>query len=423
MERVELAIPVPEMFQGRPVTNRGVHLQDFGYHDVFMDNHEEWTNRLKAMSMSWVVACTEGDAFVKSDAAATYMEAGCIPILRFTPSGMPGVFTQMAAVEEYVALCAVYGIPPLIIYLNEPYDDREWKDGQKPDDLDEFWDVWTTCWRKGARIIIDLGGIVGIPDGPCFDRNPFPYLLGGFEDDFAQGRVFYAGHYYGLNRPGNYPFDDAQRLGTPLTQAEYLALLDDFADPETYPDWHIPPLDELNAEREAKKNANLRPDIPKAQGGDPVCFNGWMMAEKFMADCLGYYVPHAMTEGGYTPKAIAGTTPETFEKRYLKPTWHQVAARTVEMFGRPDVPMFALCPWLLASTYLGGGGWEEDAWFGGGGGWLLYGFKKPVATALEGGQQPPCDVEQALANAQQALGRASAASQAVTQALGNLGNC
>lgn len=367
--RVQPAIPIPAT-----ATNRGVHMQANGQWGTFMASPDPWLERLHGMGMSWVVALTDSDAFRTQGAAEVLLSVGIIPIVRFNLSQLPDPFPHAGEVAELSTLYARYGVPLFIQYLNEPLDSREWKNGVVPPDA---WDVWATRWREAAKQIADRGAMAVLPDGPCFPQSPFPACMQGIEYLFEGGWVAYGGHYYGLNRPLDYPYDDASRYGTQLSGAEYFAELDDFADD---PVWWDPPLDVLNAER------TRLADPDKTALDDDTCWRGWEKVEYWMDLDLGFRIPHLMTEGGWTPRARAGSSDDV-ELRYTLPTPRVVAERTLAMY-QADSPLLAICPWLLANQWLGGAGWYDDEWAGGAYS-DLYGFEKPVITRLRA--NPPGD--------------------------------
>jgi len=381
MQQIQPAVEIPNTFRGRPVSNRGVHLQPVGLWGVFMDSADTWIERLLDMGVSWVIALTDSDSFKKSGAARELLDAGIIPIVRDNPSNLPRSFTNMDAVAELADLYAEFGAPLFYAYLNECGNDREWQGKVVPRD---WWEIWTRRWREAAPLITERGAIICLPDGPTWDQSPFPDCSRGIEHLFEDGWVAYKYHGYALNRPLDWPYDKAQRFGVPMTEEEYCAALDDYYD-EPY--WQDPPLTVLNAERERLAD----PDLTALQ--DPTCWMGWQLVEFWMGRDLGFLIPMFMGEGGVTPKARAGSGPDN-ELRYTLPTPKVVAGRTLEMYNwndSPDIPaphhMFALCPWLVADRELGGpGGWEDDAWFGGS--WSdKYGYEKPVVQVLK--DNPP----------------------------------
>ena len=80
MERVELAIPIPEYFKGRRVTPRAVHFAPNGQYGAFMNDADTWIQRLLDMHMSFVFCLTDSDSFVKQGAAKVMLDAGLIPL-------------------------------------------------------------------------------------------------------------------------------------------------------------------------------------------------------------------------------------------------------------------------------------------------------------------------------------------------------
>lgn len=159
----------------------------------------------------------------------------------------------------------------------------------------------------------------------------------------------------------------------PLTEAEYRAALDDFADD---PAWRDLPLETINEAR-----ARLaRPGVTAID--DDTCWRGWEKIAFWARQTLGYVPPMAMTEGGWVPRDRAGSGPDT-DIRWPHTTPRMVARRTLEMFNT-ESPMFALCPWLLGDDSMVSGGyvgWPYDSWTG----WAYadrYGFEKPVIDML-----------------------------------------
>lgn len=408
----------PTVFQGRTLSNRGVHLGPSGQWGMFMADKKKWVDLLHYAGIDVVVALTDSTSIIDQGALDVLMQEGFYPLIRLNGSNLPRPFTQQETVRKLVAIYEHYGVPCATQYLNEPGNDREWGKGIVPPD---WWEIWTSRWREGARQIIELGGVALLPDGPSYGRSPFPDCSKGIEHYFAKDLVWYAGHYYTLGRDLWYPYDAAQRLGKQMTMEEYQAGLDDFAHDLT---WHSPPLAELNAARLEKANPDLKawrderfPNEGDNQGDD-VCWRGWEQVQYWMDRDLGRRIPHCMTEGGTTPRARAGSRPEDIDKRYLLPTPKAVAKATVEMH-TTESPLFAICSWLWASVWLDGSqGWEDDAWNGGS--WMQYGFTKPVVEAmhklsqgsidplgalLSGSRQDIAQAKTDIANADAALAR------------------
>lgn len=367
----------PTHFKGRRITNRGVHIQPTGHHGYWMNDPEYWTNLFVDMGMSWVVMLTEGDGAVhdhvstKMSAAETLLEAGIIPIIR-DRQRFPWPFTNMETVDRTVEIYGRHGLRPFWILYNEPFDEREWRNENIPPD-DQAWDTIMECWANGARIVAEKGGYVGFPDGPCYDRDPFEYMLRyNCKWIFDEGLGFYAGHHYGKNRHRDYPYDMVTRHGYQLTEEAYDRALDDYADD---PRWKEETLTLINMTRRELYD-------PTATAlTDDTCWRGWEKIVRWSVRNFGYVVPMAMTEGGWVPRDRAGTGPNT-DIRVPHTTPNMVAAKTLQMYDTPS-PFFAIAPWLAADEDMGGSHkWPFDAWHG----WAyskMYGRQKPVIHALK----------------------------------------
>ena len=361
---------IPETVSGRRVTNRGVHLQPSGQHTGWMDNVDYWCGLLQSMQMSWCVALSDSDAILTSGAAEALLNAGVIPIVRFAYQ-FPGPWVHGPVVERLVALYARYGAPLIVQFANEPFDSREWRGGKVPDYY-TAWGIIGQRWNEAARVITERGAYAGLPDGPCYSENPFMYTQ-STHDLWHDEKCVYCGHFYGKGRPLEYPYDDVSRWGTQLSMEEYRAALDDYADD---PMWNEGPavLEKMNVQRRVWAN-------PQADAfADDTCFNGWMKVQRWAVEALGHEVPMAMTEGGWTPRDRAGSG-NLVDIRWPMTTPRRVAELTVQMYGA-ETPMFALCPWLLASQDMGASGWPDDCWVG----YAYadrYGREKPVVRALQ----------------------------------------
>jgi hypothetical protein len=340
----------PVAVSGRAVTNRGVHLQPFGFHGVWLNNAEYWLGLMVGMHMSWCVALSESDSLYTSGAAEALLDAGIIPIVRFAYK-FPRSWTELRSVEQLVSLYARYGAPLIVQVGNEPFDPREWVNGHIPPP-DQAWRLIAACWESAARHIVARGAFAGFPDGPCYTRNPFNEIRNTW-DLWHAGQAVYLGHHYGKGRPVDYPYDDVSQNGTPLTMDEYRAALDDYADDHAWLDMRI---EEINALRLAW----ARPGNTAIQ--DDTCFRGWEKVLHWSRQSLGIDVQIALTEGGWVPRDRAGSS--IVDCRWPHTTPRMVARKTLEMM-QASTPLFAICPWLLADGDMGGGdGWAFDAWHG-----------------------------------------------------------
>jgi len=373
---------IPKTVSGRPVTNRGVHLQPSGQHTGWMKRADYWLDLLVSMNMSWVTVLTDSDAFYTSGAAKALLDAGIIPIVRFAHT-FPRPLTHAArteekpsAVEQLVNLYARYGAPCIVQFANEPFDSREWVKGEVPP-YEEAWSLIAQGWEQAARAIVEKGAYAGFPDGPCYAENPF-MRIEPTEDLWYQKKAVYLGHSYGKGRPLDYPYDDVSQNGTPLTMEEYREALDDYADDPAWNEGeHV--LAKMNAQRRAWAWPG------KTAADDDTCFSGWHMVAYWSWKAFGFTVPMAMTEGGWTPRDRAGSGGDTTDIRWPMTTPRKVAENTVTMF-KENTPMFALTPWLLADQDMDASGWPDDCWVG----YAFsdrYGREKPVVRALQ--QTPP----------------------------------
>ena len=377
-------IELPETVSGRRISNRGVHLQPFGHHRDWLNRASYWVELLQSMHMSWVVLLTDGDAVRQEhyglNPLRVLLDGGIIPIIR-EQKQFPYPFTEHDTFRWTVDLYGEYGLKPFWIIRNEPFDGREWaKNWSDKHTREEQWERIMTVWANAANFIASNGGIVGFPDGPCYDFNPFDSIKAyDCQWIFDEGKGFYAGHHYGKGRPPDYPYDHVTRYGTQLTEHEYRLLLDDYADD---PAWHDLPLDWINEARTRLANPTL------TALEDDTCWRGWEKVAHWSNQSFGYVVPMAMTEGGWVPRDRAGSGPDT-DVRWPHTTPRQVAVKTLQMF-ESSSPFFAICPWLVACGGMGGVGWEDDAWVGGS---FMdrYGYEKPVVQVLQ--DNPPGELE------------------------------
>lgn len=371
-------LELPERVSGRLITNRGVHLQPFGFHGTFLDNHQRWTDLLVSMGISWVVMLTEGDSCLEerhgTNPCKAFLDAGIIPIVR-DKQIFPQAFVNIATVRRTVDLYARYGLRPIWQLYNEPFDIREWQNENVPP-TEQAWEIICREWSKGAGQLVAAGAIAGFPDGPTYNENPFEKLKQyGSVETFDQGNAVYLGHHYGKNRHLDYPYDAVTRYGAKLTENAYRRMLDDYAND---PAWYDAPVDLLN---------QLRTDWADPHTSavtDPTCWRGWDQIVHYSLEALGYVVPMALTEGGWVPRDRAGGG-NRIDYRNPHTTPKMVAQKTLQMYDTPS-PFFAICPWLLADEDLGGTGWPFDAWVG----WAYtdrYPREKPVVQALQ--KTPP----------------------------------
>jgi hypothetical protein len=366
-------LDIPHSVSGRRVTSRGVHLHPFGFHGDWLRDAPYWVDLLVDMDMSWVVIITDGDSVrqtygTKKSPLEVLLDAGIIPIVR-EQRPFPYPFADQDTFLWTVDLYQDYGLRPLWIIRNEPFDIREWVRHKVPANALE---IVMRIWSEAAQFIAGNGGYVGFPDGPAYAFNPFDKIEEyGCRWIFDEAKGFFAGHHYGKNRPRDYPYDAVTTQGTPLSEEAYRRLLDDFA---RDPRWREEPLDLINQRRVELKAPGLSPVA------DDTCWRGWEKVVHWSRQSFGYVVPMAMTEGGWVPRDRPGSGPG-IDVRMPHTTPKMVAKKTLQIYDTPS-PFFAICPWLLADEDMGGTGWPFDAWHG----WAYnekYGVEKPVVAVLK----------------------------------------
>jgi hypothetical protein len=148
--------------------------------------------------------------------------------------------------------------------------------------------------------------------GPGSLDNPISLVVQKGRQDLFERGCWVAIHNYTLNHPLDYPYDDVNQTGRPLTQEEF----DEYArwqyshltyaqiqaqgipvSGEDYAKfnrwaWDGRNMDMVNQVRASNKNPG------QTVLDDANCFNGYLAAGKMMFDALGFHVPVISTEGG-----------------------------------------------------------------------------------------------------------------------------
>jgi len=385
-------------------TNRGVHFQPFGYHGGWIGKAGEWIDLLHSMRISWVVILSEDDAVLKLQAVLggrsvvqLFLDNNIQPVVRFAVKLDRG-WPVMDHVRELVRQFAEYGLTPLVLIGNEPGDDREYAGDVPPD-----WDRrYLAYFQKHGSNVVQAGAVALFADGPGWPYNPFSEMRATWPA-WEDGWMGYAGHWYGLNRPPDWPRDSVTQTGTPLlTEQDLMDWFGPFYDDRGLNDV---PLWQVN---HARING-VQPGLTPLQ--DPTCWRGWEQVADWMMRHFGRPLLMCLTEGGWTPGAVAGSGTDR-DLRFPRPTPDTVARYTLDIM-QAETPMLFQAPWLLGDSVLGGsGGWDMDAWCTG---WWRHGgpeywYYMPVVRAL---QQHPPDVNPAAV-------RVAAAQVRLAQAAGEL---
>ncbi len=368
-----------EDFPRPPNDNRrGIHWSAGPYH-VMGDQLTPWLDELAAMNIKWVKLMAKGDRDLSDESTRELCQRllarGIFPIVRlYRERQNPGTLTQgqRELAQELVGLGVRY-----FETNNEPNLPLEWKDQQLPQN---WLEIVTRDWIRDADFLISIGAL---PATPALSFGGGALIV---EETQRQGRLdlfekgaWVAIHNYCLNHPLDYPYDDVNLHGRPLTPAEYdalgpyttdpaiLAALKNVLEPASYqaianPHWAWMdgliknPREAINQMREQQKHPNC------TLADDADCFREYELAAQTVYAILGYHVPIITTEGG----VVVG---DKQDGRYPRVSLDRHREYTVAMFDfmmneAPDY-YFALCPWLIANYHMGLReiNWESQAWY------------------------------------------------------------
>jgi hypothetical protein len=212
--------------------------------------------------------------------------------------------------------------------------------------------------------------------GPGSLDNPISLVVQKGRRDLFERGCWVAIHNYTLNHPLDYPYDDVNQQGRPLTQEEFdyyarwqyshltyeqiqaqgiPVSADDYGKFNRWA-WDGRNMDMVNQVRASNKNPGATTE------DDANCFLGYRSAGKMIYDALGFHVPVISTEGG--PVVGWGD-----DNRYAKmnPTTQKEYQLGIVRYIQSEAPpwYFAMCTWLLASRPLGDFNptWEQMSWY------------------------------------------------------------
>lgn len=376
----------------RDDNGRGVHWSARLYHDVIHPNLDYWIDQLVAMKIKWVKLLDDGGGS-GIDLSRRLLAADIMPVVRLFMAQLNPCHLssrELDTVTRYVDIGARY-----FESNNEPDLPAEWKNSYMPPN---WLDIVVDNFIRDADGVLARGGLLALPAmGPGSRDNPIAMVVQrGRRDVFERG-CWVAIHNYTLNHPLDYPDDDVNQTGRPLTQQEF----DDYArwqyshltyqqiqaqgipvSPDDYGKfnrwaWDGRSMEMVNQVRASNKNPG------QTVYDDPNCFRGYLAAGKMIHDALGIYVPVISTEGG--PVVGWGD-----DNRYAKmnPSTQMTYQLGIVRHMHSEAPpwYFALCTWLLASRPLGDFNptWEQMSWYTGA--WdLQFGLsgELPIVQALK----------------------------------------
>lgn len=338
---------------------RGIHWSARIYHDQAEPSLDHWIDELVAMKIKWLKVLEDGGGCTLNS-CRKLLAADIMPVVRFY---MPQLNPHRLAGRELDTVSRLVDAGVRYFESNNEADlPAEWQDNHMPPD---WLDIVVNNFIRDADAVLARGGLLALPAmGPGSKDNPIAMVVQKGRQDLFENGCWVAIHNYTLNHPLDYPDDDVNQLGRPLTQAEF----DDYAawayshlsfeqiqaqgipvsasDYLNFQNWAWDGLnmDRVNELRATNKNPG------QTVYDDPNCFRGYEVAGKMVFDALGFHVPVISTEGG--PVVGRGD-----DKRYAKvnpttqATWQLGIVRIVQ--SQAPAWYFSCCTSLLASRPLG----------------------------------------------------------------------
>ncbi len=320
---------------------RGVHWSALTYHPSGSDL-DFWISELQAMKIKWVKLLDDGGGS-SMELCERLLDADIMPIVRlYRKEPNPGHIGGRE--EETIRRLVSIGVR-YFETNNEPDLPAEWSTR-----MPENWlEIVIDNFIYDADRVLDAGGYLALPAmGAGSKENPVEMVVRKGRGDLFERGCWVAIHNYTLNHPLDYPDDEVNQYGKPLTQEEY-----DYFGAWA---WDNRPLEEINRLRAERKNPGA------TVYDDPNCFRGYLWTARMIEEALGFMVPIISTEGG--PVVGWGD-----DKRYPKVIPSQHAEWQVEIcrFFQEEAPdyYFTCCTWLLASQRLGDFNptWEQMSWY------------------------------------------------------------
>ena len=321
---------------------RGLHWSARIYHPTGADL-DYWIDQLQAMQIKWLKLLDDGGGS-SLELCRRLLAADIMPIVRLyrgepNPDAIGG--REVDTIKRLVDIGVRY-----FETNNEPDLPAEWRIPMPPNWLE----IVVDNFIHDADLVLGAGGLLALPAmGPGSKDNPIAMIVNKGRRDLFERGCWVAIHNYTLNHPLDYPDDDVNQLGVPLTREEYNRF-GAWA-------WDHRPLEMINQLRAERKNPGA------TVYDDPNCFRGYLWTARMIEEALGFMVPIISTEGG--PVVGWGD-----DKRYPKVTpeqqkeWQLGITRFFEEEAPPYY--FTCCTWLIAAQRLGDFNptWEQMAWYG-----------------------------------------------------------
>lgn len=291
----------------------------------------EW---LQAINAKWTLVAGQ-DWQQIGKAARLISDAGIMPVIRLVCKIDKPFIDWETGVKTLLDL----GLPAYMQIFNEPGDSREWNN-ERPD-IQRFGEKWADAAGRvlAAGGLPGMGGVLGEDEWLA----AFNAVEGG-KDNPLWNKAWFCVHNYGSNHPPNYPYDDVNQKGIPVTAEEYAKYRFSM------------PFDELNPFRLAHANP-----------GDTVFEDDTAVLrihvfKKWMVDSLGFCLPMIGGEGGWQWQTEEDLRypklPDEFHANYTREMFEWF--RTGKLSDGTPLPdeLFCNTAWIEAD------GQADSWWFG-----------------------------------------------------------
>ncbi len=344
-------------FPRPPADNgRGIHWSP-GVANQVGDNviRGYWLPELKALGIKWVKFMSLGGGGL----AGILLANGIMPVVRLGGrKSLPGPINDPRHGSAYVEELRKYVAQGVRYFevCNEPNLPTEWVTGVLP--ATGLVETVMRDWVQSVQVVLDAGGLPGFPalapggvyDDQRFFREACQWLVDHNYSDLMRQGVWIAIHNYSLHRPWDYPEDDVNQFGTPVTPEEYGHHLW----------WNNQTWDQVNELR--ARSVNPGQTILDDSNG----FRKFEHYHRVWVEHFGFEVPILSTEGGYT---ITQPGEGFGDHRYPKIDFDLHARGTVRQYEYMlrEAPPYYFCTadWIIANGLLGNPDpqWESQAWY------------------------------------------------------------
>ena len=350
--------PLPLSAYPRPKNDNGLGIH-WSTHIYGQPNEttDYFVEEIKQMGIKWVKFLNDQVDGRAYDYLVQQLVANDImPIMRiYTPCNEPidlGALGRM--LDHYV---------PMGLYYYELYNEPDIPgvDGGWCDGLEQDAAYLESIWAPAAREIQAHGGYPSLPSifpmgkgVPGWENSFFQQFLRAIKergDTSILYRAWGAVHNYFINHPPDYPTDEVNRTGRPLTAEE------------------IARYRLTEAQVRAINEARARQFGPGGYyvGSDPTTdvtgFQFFIGYHDQFVELFGFEIPLISTEGGATIGSCEDPRYPCVDER-MQMEWTLAAYEY--MLDRAPSYYFATCNWLIAQRaldYFGGTVWESNAWY------------------------------------------------------------